>query len=375
MNMEHGKRRELLITLHETPGIGWQSIRKAAESGEWHAFERFAPEAWVTSVGLKPDQARALSNAFSSVDVEARENRMKELGIKVITRLDEDYPELLKESPQPPWVLYAIGKDTLLRRPSIAIVGSRGPTAYGRRTASELARKLSERGLTVVSGMARGIDALAHEGALQGSGSTIAVLGTPVTMIYPADNRQLYAEIAKNGLILSEVPIGTPFHPGLFPLRNRIIAALSLGTVVVEAAERSGSLITADQALEMSRDVFAVPGPISSPKSAGTNGLIRQGAKLVSSFEDIIEEYSGLPICDQAQAIASGQAELAVGNVEIELSENEAIIYRFLSDEPRTVDQLHELSSFPFGLLHSVLINLTLKRKIEQHSGSIYSVV
>ncbi|SEN31303.1 DNA-processing protein DprA [Paenibacillus sp. OV219] len=375
MNMEFGKRRELLITMHETPGVGWQSIRKAAECGEWHAFERFTPEAWVTSAGLKLDQARALSNAFSSVDVKARDERMKELGIKVITRLDEGYPELLMESPQPPWVLYAIGKDTLLKRPSIAIVGSRGPTTYGRRTASELARKLSERGLTVVSGMARGIDALAHEGALQGSGSTIAVLGTPVDIIYPADNRQLYAEIAKNGLILSEVPIGTPFHPGLFPLRNRIIAALSLGTVVVEAAERSGSLITADQALEMSRDVFAVPGPISSPKSAGTNGLIRQGAKLVSSYEDIIEEYSGLPIYNQAVSLSSGQAESSPGNLELELSANEAIIYRLLSDEPRTVDQLHELSSFPFGLLHSVLINLTLKRKIEQHSGSIYSVM
>ncbi|REE94404.1 DNA processing protein [Paenibacillus taihuensis] len=375
MNMELMKRRELLITLHETPGIGWQSIRKAVDSGEWQSFERFAPEAWVTSVGLKLDQARALSNAFTNLDVGAREERMKQLGIKVITCLDEDYPELLKESPQPPWVLYAIGKDTLLNRHSISIVGTRGPTTYGRRTASELARKLSERGLTVVSGMARGIDALAHEGALQGAGSTIAVLGTPVTQIYPPDNRQLYADIAKNGLVISEVPIGTPFHPGLFPLRNRIIAALSLGTVVVEAAERSGSLITADQALEMSRDVFAVPGPISSPKSAGTNGLIRQGAKLVTSYEDILEEYTGLPIYDQAVRDARGRAESWASNTEVDLSENEAIIYRFLCEEPRSVDQLHELSSFPFGLLHSVLINLTLKRKIEQHSGSIYSVM
>ncbi|MBM7564598.1 DNA-processing protein DprA [Paenibacillus sacheonensis] len=369
---ETKKKNDALITLHETPGIGWQSIRKAVECGQWTAYERYAVEAWVSAVGLKPEQARALANAFATVDPLARQQAASLKGVTLITYFDEAYPDLLRQSPQPPWVVYAIGRLDLLQKHSIAIVGTRNPTSYGRKTASMLGRELSESGITVVSGLARGVDAMAHEGALNGHGGTIAVLGTPVERVYPAENRFLYDRIAKQGLILSEVPPGTPFHPGLFPLRNRIIAGLSLGTVVVEAAERSGSLITADQALEMSRDVFAVPGPVSSPKSAGTNGLIRQGAKLVGTCRDILEEYEGR--YDFLDSTGSEQPNSAV-ETDISLTEEEAFIYRLLQDEARTTDELHELTSFPFGLLHSVLINLTIKRKIEQHPGSIYSVL
>lgn len=369
---EMNLRAEALITLHETPSVGWKSVRKAVECGHWSDYDRFKPEAWVSSVGLKPEQALALTNAFSTVDPETRRRQASERGISYVTYFDEDYPELLRESPQPPWVLYVIGRVELLRRHAIAIVGTRGPTSYGRKMAHSLAERLSENGVTVVSGLARGIDALAHEGALNSAGSTIAVLGTPVDRVYPAENRLLYQRIASQGLIVSEVPPNTPFHPGLFPQRNRIIAGLSLGTVVVEAAERSGSLITADQALDMSRDVFAVPGPVSSPKSAGTNGLIRQGAKLVASIQDILEEYEGLP--DFGRSANPDQAETEA-SPDVSLDENEALIYRLLREEARTTDELHELSGFPFGLLHSVLINLTIKRKIEQHPGSIYSVM
>ncbi|SDW27973.1 DNA-processing protein DprA [Paenibacillus sp. CF384] len=369
---EYIQERELLLTLHETPGIGWHSIRKAVEYGQWRLYERFSPEAWVSSVGLKPDQAKAISHAFSTVKVEERQERMSKLGIQWITRFDESYPHLLRETPQPPWIIYAMGRVELLNRHAIAIVGTRGPTAYGRKTASDLARRLSERGMTVVSGMAKGIDTLAHEGALEAFGSTVAVLGTPVDRIYPTENRGLYEQIVRKGVVISEVAPGTPFHPGLFPLRNRIIAGLSLGTVVVEAAERSGSLITADQALDMSRDVFAVPGPISSPKSAGTNGLIRQGAKLITSDQDIMEEYEGLL---QQPGISNAQVGLKSELQVVHLDENEAVLLQFLQDGPLSIDRLHELSSFPFGLLHSVLINLCIKRKIEQHPGSIYSVM
>ncbi|NBD22481.1 DNA-protecting protein DprA [Paenibacillus sp. T1] len=366
------KRNEALITMHETSGVGWQSVRKAVECGQWANYERFSPEAWISAVGLKPEQANALTNAFTSVNPAVRRQEASIRGINILTYYDDAYPELLRQSPQPPWVLYAIGRLELLQRHSIAIVGTRGPTSYGRKTASSLGEKLSQKGITVVSGLARGVDAMAHEGALNGAGSTIAVLGTPVDRVYPAENRFLYGRIAERGLVVSEVPPGTPLHPGLFPLRNRIIAGLSLGTVVVEAAERSGSLITADQALEMSRDVFAVPGPISSPKSAGTNGLIRQGAKLVATFQDIMEEYEG--VLDFQNRPLSEENRVPVES-EDSLTENEAIIYRILKEEARTTDELHELSSFPFGLLHSVLINLTIKRKIEQHPGSIYSVL
>ncbi|BBH20886.1 DNA processing protein DprA [Paenibacillus baekrokdamisoli] len=363
-------RKEMIITLHETSGVGWQAIRKVVDHGAWKSYDRYTAEAWTSSVGLRLEQAKAISTAFSQQDIAKRNESMLQKGITIITPFDEAYPELLKQSATPPWVLYAIGRIELLSQPCIAIVGTRSPTAYGRRTASDLAESLSTSGLTVVSGLARGVDGMAHEGALRGSGSTIAVLGTPVDTIYPLENRGLYQEIAKHGLILSEVPLGTPIHPGLFPQRNRIIAGLSLGTVVVEAAQRSGSLITADQALDMSRDVFAVPGPISSPKSTGTNDLIRQGAKLISSAQDILEEYSSrLPI----QRTKSELGTQSVSSNEDILTKDEAIIYQILQDAPRSTDELHELSEYPFGLLHAILINLTIKRKIEQHPGSIYS--
>ncbi|GGD68489.1 DNA-processing protein DprA [Paenibacillus nasutitermitis] len=367
-------RRELLITLHETPGIGWHTIQKAAAFGAWSSYQRFTEEAWCSSVGLKPEQAKKVTAAFRQMDAAARSARMEQLGVKVLTSFDSGYPELLAQTPQPPWVLYMIGRIELLYRPTMAIVGTRGPTAYGRRAAADMASQLSERGLTVVSGLARGIDSIAHEGALPLAGGTIAVLGTPADKIYPAENRSLYREIGYggNGLIVSEVPFGTPFHRGLFPLRNRIIAGLSLGTIVIEAAERSGSLITADQAFDMSREVFAIPGPISSPKSEGTNKLIRTGtAKLVSTVAHVLEEYEGrldLPLhgsADDRSRKMSGSSAL---------TDHEAFICRLLQEKPLSTDELHVLTSFPFGLLHATLINLTLKHMIEQHPGSIYSV-
>jgi DNA processing protein len=367
-------RKEALITMHETPGIGWHAIRKAAEFGMWDRFERFTPETWIQSVGFRPDQAKAAAEAFAETDRTVRSARYKALGITVITWFDESYPALLKEIPQPPWVLYTIGQTELLSQPSVAIVGTREPTSYGRRTASLIGRELSDCGLIVVSGLARGIDSMAHEGALSGSGGTVAVLGTPVNVVYPRENRRLYHEIAYSGrgLILSEVPLGTPFHPGLFPVRNRIIAGLSLGTVVVEAAARSGSLITAGQAIEMNRDVFAVPGAVSSPKSSGTNDLIKKGeAKLISTTEDIIEEFRCL-LPDKGRA-EGGQSS---GGLDASpMTNEEQIVYRILADGPRTTDELHALTLYPFGLLHSVLINLSIKRKIEQHPGSLYSVI
>ncbi|CAH1197863.1 hypothetical protein PAECIP111893_01023 [Paenibacillus plantiphilus] len=361
-------RREMILTLHESAGIGWQTIRKIVEYGRWDSYQRFTANAWMTSIGMRQEQANTVVKAFEALDIERRSEQFYKRKINVITRFDAAYPELLSEIPQPPWVLYVIGDMDLLNRPSIAIVGTRAPTAYGRKTASELAKGLSERGIAVVSGLARGIDGIAHEGALRGGGGTIAVLGSPVDMIYPAENRSLYHDIAARGVLVSETPLGSPLHPGLFPLRNRIIAGLSLGTVVVEAAQRSGSLITADLALEMSREVFAVPGPLSSPKSAGTNRLIsKSGAKLITSVADILEEYSWL----SAQGLINSEWGSEPSPI---LTADEERIYQILLDQPCSTDELHELSSMPFGLLHAVLINLTIKRKIEQHRGSIYSV-
>ncbi|UVI32486.1 DNA-processing protein DprA [Paenibacillus spongiae] len=364
---QEGLNRDIIIALHETAGIGWHTIRKVVEYGDWPSYIRYEPDAWRT-LGLRPEQAAAAARSLRLLDMKEHEARMSKLGITVITRFDSGYPELLRYIPQPPWVLYAIGRLELLPSVCISIVGTRGPTAYGRKIASELSEGLSKRCITVVSGLARGIDSVAHEGALRGEGGTIAVLGTPVNVIYPPENRGLYRTLAAQGLILSEVPLGTAFHPGHFPLRNRIIAGLSIGTVVVEAAEKSGSLITADQALEMNREVFAVPGPISSPKSAGTNKLIREsGAKLISNVEHITEEFIWLPARLETKPEAEPPADEP-------LTGEEELLYRLLLDQPRSTDELHELSSLPFGLLHSVLINLSIKRKIEQQPGSIYRV-
>jgi len=374
MKEKFSLRREIVIALHETVGIGWHAIQKAASYGQWEAYTHYDAKDW-RAIGFTAAQAAAAVQTMRLV-VQVGEQRSRNLKahsreVSIITRYDHHYPQLLIHIPQPPWVLYAKGRQELLTGLGIAIVGTRVPTAYGRKIASDLSEGLSKRSLTVVSGMAKGIDSVAHEGALRGPGGTIAVLGTPVDVIYPPENRSLYHTLAEQGLLLSETAPGTKLHPGLFPLRNRIIAGLSIGTVVVEAAERSGSLITADQALEMNREVFAVPGPVSSPKSAGTNKLIREcGAKLISEVEHITEEFGWLSKWESLSLPAiTEQSEAS------DMTEEEQIIYRLLTDQPRTIDQLVELSALPFGLLHSVLINLTIKRKIDQQPGSIYSVI
>lgn len=364
----------IVIVLHETTGIGWQTIRKVVQHGAWSQYADYAAADWQHQFGMKLEQANAACGAIRRLALVDPREGAQSRGVTLITPFEDSYPRLLRHIPQPPWVLYAMGRTELLEGPGVAIVGTRGPTAYGRRTALDLSKALAARGLTIISGMARGIDAYAHEGALRETGSTVAVLGTPVDVVYPPQNRGLYAELKSYGLILSEVPPGTPFHPGHFPLRNRIIAGLSVGTLVIEAAERSGSLITATQALEMSREVFAVPGPISSPKSAGTNRLIREcGAKLVTDAAHIIEEFPWVPLLNPDTDKHRQHPDSTTTDQTV-MSSEEANIYRLLQDQTRTMDELHEATGYPFGLLHAILINLTIKRKIEQHPGSLYSV-
>ncbi|MFF2088997.1 DNA-processing protein DprA [Paenibacillus sp. NPDC058174] len=374
MTIDHVKVKEMVVRLHELPGVGWHAIQKAVVQGLWAKAENMTEADWLEA-GFQ--RAQALSAAVRMREPMLREGspaeRAERLGASVITPYDEQYPAVMRQMPQPPWVLYAWGRMELLDRPSIAVVGTRNPTAYGRHTAAQLAEQLSANGLTVVSGLARGIDAAAHQAALRKAGSTIAVLASAVNSCYPSENRELYRQISEQGLLLSETPIGAKLHPGMFPLRNRIIAGLSLGTLVVEAAKGSGSLITADQAVEMSRDVFAVPGPISSPKSEGANELIGKGAKLVSRVEHIIEEFPWLT--EQLKQIA-GTNQL--GNAEAEqsvLSADERKVIEILRDQPLSMNDLHQITAIPFGHLSALLINLCIKRKIEQQPGSLYIVL
>jgi DNA processing protein len=369
--------RYLLFGLNEVEGIGWKSIDKIRRAGMLTDLAFTCGAGDWERVGISGKMSQRLEAVYTSERIHRRHILMKESGVEMVTLLDDEYPGLLKETPQPPWVLYYRGSLALASRPAIAMVGTRVPTAYGRKIGETLSEQLSGAGLTVVSGLARGIDSVCHEAALRGCGSTIAVVATGLDKVYPSENRELEHQIAQDGLVISEYPIGTKSHPGLFPQRNRIIAGLALGTVVVEADSRSGSLITADAALEAGRDVFAVPGPVTSPKSRGANDLIKQGAKLVTGAHDIVEEYiSYLPV----KSVEQREKELfnlenGDKSAEKKLTSEESHLYHILHQGPFTLDELLDRTRWDFGHLHSVLLSLIIKKAVTQLPGAIYKVI
>ena len=277
-------------------------------------------------------------------------------GHHVITLADANYPAPLLEIGDPPPLLYAHGDAGLLGRPGLAMVGSRNATAQGMRNAEAFARSFSNSGLTIVSGLALGIDAAAHRGGLAGAGATIAVLGTGVDVVYPAGNAALHADIAERGLLLSEFPLGTPALAGNFPRRNRLISGLARGCVVVEAALASGSMITARQAGEQGREVFAIPGSIHSPLSKGCHALIKQGAKLVETAEDVLAELGGwrLPAAPEP---APAQAEGLLAH---------------LGFDPVDIDALCARSGLPAEQVSAQLLHLELEGQIAALPGGRY---
>jgi DNA processing protein len=279
------------LALEAVPGLGADAVRRllAAFAGPADIFS--APAGM-----LKPLVGDKIAAQLAQpVDPEPHRETLGWLAAPdahLITWNDPDYPATLRSLPDAPAWLYVKGERTLLQRPMLAIVGSRNATAQGRRDAQAFAQSLAEAGLTIVSGLAEGIDTAAHEGGLAGNGTGVAVVGTGLDRVYPAKNRDLAHRLAEGGALVSEFPLGTPPRPGHFPRRNRLISGLSLGVLVVEAAPQSGSLITARLAAEQGRDVFAIPGSIHSPLSKGSHQLIKQGAKLVESAADILEELN-----------------------------------------------------------------------------------
>jgi len=274
----------------------------------------------------------------------------------------QEYPQLLREIPDPPLVLFGRGAWRPTDRFCVAIVGSRRPTAYGRRQAQRLTASVVQAGLVVVSGLARGIDAVAHQTALDNGGRTIAVLGSGLLKIYPREHKQLAAQICQHGVLLSEAPPTRQAVAGAFPQRNRVISGLSTGVVVVEAAERSGALITARHAMEQGRDVFAVPGPADSPQSRGCHQLLRDGAKLVESVDDILEEIFPL------LAAASGQPDdngRDLGHLEA-LSEEVRQVYARIGHSSQAVESLASDCQISISHLLSILTDLELKRMIRR---------
>ncbi|HEX9024688.1 MAG TPA: DNA-processing protein DprA [Geobacteraceae bacterium] len=289
---------------------------------------------------------------------------VEKAGIRVVNFLHKEYPKVLLEIPDPPPFLYVQG-ETREEAPSIAIVGSRRASTYGLLTTARLAGELAGRGVTVVSGMARGIDAAAHRGALKQGGRSIGVLGCGIDVVYPPDNRGLFREMAEKGWLVSEFPMGTLPLAENFPRRNRIISGLSRGVLVVEAVEKSGSLITAQYALEQGREVFAVPGNINSSTSRGANRLIKEGAKLVEGVEDILEE---LP---QLQTRRAPAPEAGPG---FSLTPQEAAVYTLLSGGPLHIDDIITKSALTVGEVSAMLLRLELKGAIMQLPGKNFAV-
>ncbi|MFC7441706.1 DNA-processing protein DprA [Laceyella putida] len=361
------EKRECCIILSQVDGIGWQTVDRFMQMAEVHTHLSVADLVdLLKMLGVdEPLVARAKARA----EPRALSRQVKEWeanGIHVMTRFDDEYPMLLTEIAQPPWILYCKGDRSLLGEPGVAVVGTRKPTPYGLRVTRQLVQALVERGLVITSGMANGIDGEAHRTALKTSGRTIAVLGAGIDVIYPKNHRVLYEELVSRSLVISEMPPGTPPHPGLFPRRNRIISGLAHGTLVVEAAERSGSLITADFSMEQGREVFAVPGPITVTQSQGTLKLIQQGAKCVRSVEDILEE---IPFVAYDQAIQEKDETCP------DLTEAEQwLLEQIAHDRPMSIDEIMGVggTKWEFGQIHQSLLSLELKRMIASMPGGQY---
>lgn len=351
-----------LFRLNLSPGIGRVSLFNLQKVfGSFAAaLDRPASEL-IKLAGLSPRMVQNILGESSPVVHEGLE-ALKKYEIHLISYWDQDYPESLRQIHDPPALLYVRGR--LPASECFAIVGSRSATAVGLGLAQEIAEELASRGLTIVSGLARGIDSAAHRGALKASGATIAVLGCGVDYIYPPENKQLYQQILENNAIISEFPPGTRPMPGHFPGRNRIISGLSRGVLIVEAADQSGSLITGDFALEQGRELFAVPGMVRAATSCGTNRLIKQGAQVVTEAADILENlWPKLPSAAQRQQRASLAAQL---------DEKSLKLYQLIDFQPKHADELGRACGLTPMEVSAILLDLELRGGVQPLPGGHY---
>lgn len=323
--------------------------------------------------GFGPEMARRVVEAGTPVGLRrARDaaDRMEQVGAVAVLPGDAAYPEAFGQLSDPPFILFACGDLDALRCPGVGMVGTRHPTAYGRQAAALLARDLATAGCAVVSGMAKGIDAAAHGAALDEGGATVGILGQGIDRAYPPENARLFARMRERGTLLTELPPGEDPAAGNFPRRNRLIAALAAAVVVVEMGERSGARHTVDYALELGRDVFAVPGPITSPASAGTNALLRDGARVVTGARDVLEVLHGVGAIPELPP-APALAPLAPRPLP-ELPADEAAVLEAIGDQVRLVDAVAGAAALPANRVLAALLGLELRGLVEALPGKQY---
>ncbi len=345
-------------------GVGPAKVRALLDHfGELEAAWNAEPSD-LREAGLDRRSIENLLTVRKTIDLDQEIDRVQQTGARIVIWDDVDYPPLLKSLPDAPPVLYIKGELTAADREwTVAIVGTRRASAYGRQVAETLAADLARNGITIVSGLARGIDAFAHEAALKVGGRTLGVLACGIDQVYPPEHAKLAARLLEHGALLTEAPCGSPPEGGNFPARNRIISGLSLGTIVVEAAETSGALITSDRALEQGREVFAVPGNIFAKTSRGTNNLLKEGATLVTEAQDVLEALNLKMVTAHSEARAV-----------IPEDPTEAKLFALLSNDPTHVDYLVRESGLPVSQVSSTLALMELKGSVRQVAGMQYVV-
>jgi DNA processing protein len=357
-----GKDYTPWIALSRVKGLGCASFKKLAAHFTDPTAALSASPAELGIAGLDKDVIEGLVGFSDWAQAEAEVRRARDAGVRIVPFIDPDYPARLRAIADPPPVLYVKGEINAADERAVAIVGSRSASDYGRRVARNICHGLASLGFTVVSGMARGIDGTAHETALDGGGRTIAVLGSGVDRIYPPEHERLSQRISRQGAVISELPLGTRPVAFNFPARNRLISGLSLGVVVVEATEKSGSLITAAHALEQNREIFAVPGEVGSSRSRGAHRLIREGAKLVENADDIIEEI--------ARPKGAGRPQRVLPQ---NCGDDTRKIFDLFQERILHIDEVIESSGLSSAQVSRILLELELQGFLRQLPGNRYA--
>jgi len=361
--------REALVALNMIEHVGPVRLRQLLEHfGDATAILRASRNELLAVRGIGPEVAETIASWEKNIDLAGELKRIEEFGCSVVTQEDEIYPELLRQIYDPPILLYVKGELRNSDKNGVAMVGSRQTTHYGIEVARKFGYQLGYVGVTVVSGGARGIDTASHQGTLSAKGRTICVLGTGINIVFPSENKELFDRIAASGAVITQYPFNRSADKQSFAIRNRIVAGMTLGTVVVEANLTSGALITSNFAVEYGRQVFAVPGRIDSPRSKGCHELIKKGAKLCEGVEDILSEFEYLFPTSNRLPAPNETGVLPT----LTLSDNEQRVYDALTNEPTPIDDVIRHSSLPTSAVSVALFSLEMKRIVRQMPGKLF---